>query len=241
MKAVILSDLHLGSRYFFYEQFEGLIKNIPETYELILNGDILDHPHQRIDFPHLQVLNLIQQQSRRRKVVWITGNHDNGYIPEKFGNVHFKSVYALEKRLLIVHGHDFDEIMPRNQAFMRVFTMLHKLRVRLGAKPVHVAKYAKRWKIFYKILRENVMKNAIECARRNGYQAVVCGHTHFPEDIVYHGIRYINTGAWTELPLYFLLVTDHEMTLKRIGECADDRSGRLCLVGSERRLATYSR
>ena len=163
----------------------------------------------------------------KQRVVWVHGNHDNGYITNEFGNVHFKRTYDLEKKLLIAHGHDFDDIMPRNQAFMRVFSRIHKLRVMLGARPVHVAEYAKKWKIFYKVLRENVMKNAVKCAKENGYQAVTCGHTHYPEDILYDGVRYINTGAWTESPSYYLSVTEGEMLLEESNDSFEGRDSEL--------------
>lgn len=93
---------------------------------------------------------------------------------------------------------------------------MHDLRVKLGARPVHVAEYAKKWETFYKVLRKNVMINAVNYARQNGYEAVTCGHTHYAEDRVFNNMRYINTGAWTEFPAFYLLVTAGEMTLKRI-------------------------
>ena len=108
--------------------------------------------------------------------------------------------------------------MPRNQAFMKAFLLMHNLRVKLGAKPVHVANYAKKWEILYKVLRRNVMMNAVNCAMENGYEAVACGHTHYPEDTVFNGVRYINTGAWTESPACYLLVTAEQMTLKRTND-----------------------
>ena len=99
---------------------------------------------------------------------------------------------------------------------MKVFRLLHGLRVKLGAKPVHVAEYAKKWNLFYKVLRKNVMMNAVKCAIKNKFEAVTCGHTHLAEDLVFDGIRYINTGAWTELPAFFLHVTADQMILKAI-------------------------
>ena len=96
--------------------------------------------------------------------------------------------------------------------------MMHDLRVKLGARPVHVAQYAKKWELFYKFLRKNVMTNAVNCAMENGYEAVTCGHTHYPEDIVFNGTRYINTGAWTECPAFYLQVTGDELYLRTIDE-----------------------
>ena len=218
MNAIIVSDLHIGSRHFLLQDFERFLKNLPEDHELILNGDIINNPYMELPPSHQRILDLIEQVSFHQKVVWLLGNHDIGYTPKKFGEVQFKKSYTLENRLLIVHGYDFDEIMPKNQAFIKAFKIMHNLRVKLGAKPVHVAKYAKKWKILYKVLCNNVMMNALKCAMENGYEAVVCGHTHYPEDIFLNGIRYINTGAWTESPAFFLQVTGDKMNLKNITE-----------------------
>ena len=95
---------------------------------------------------------------------------------------------------------------------------MHDLRVKLGERPVHVAQYAKKWELFYRFLRNNVMINAVNCALGNGYGAVTCGHTHYPEAMVFNGIRYINTGAWTEPPACHLQIADGEMTLRATDE-----------------------
>lgn len=219
MKAIIVSDLHIGCRYFLYQAFERFLGNIPEDHELILNGDIIDKPYAKLEPEHQRILDLIEQISYRQRVVWVRGNHDNGYLPRGFGKVHFKHLHTIEHRLLIAHGDDFDEIMPRNQAFIKAFNLMHDLRVKLGAKPVHVAHYAKRWKAFYRVLRKNVMMNAVKCAMENGYEAVTCGHTHYSEVTQFNGVKYINTGAWTEFPVFYLLVTPEEMILKMVHEC----------------------
>jgi UDP-2,3-diacylglucosamine pyrophosphatase LpxH len=184
--------------------------------ELILNGDMIDSPYKKLNSFHQKTLEHIEQISYKQKVIWIKGNHDNGYIPRHFGEVSVKHLYAIDHRLLVSHGDYFDEIMPRSQVFMKVFMLMHNLRVKLGARPVHMAQYAKKWEFLYRVLRKNVMINAVQYARKNGYEAVTCGHTHFAEDIVVDGIRYINTGAWTEYPIFYLQITGDEMGLKRI-------------------------
>jgi len=220
MNTIIVSDLHIGCRYFLSEMFEHFLRTIFKDYELVLNGDIIDDPKAELPPSHQVILNLIREASWNRRVVWMRGNHDNGYLPEGFEMVQFKRIHAIKKKLLITHGDDFDEIMPRHQAFIRVFKMMHKLRMKLGARPVHVAYYAKKWRLFYQYLRKNMMKNAVACAMENGYEAVTCGHTHYPEQLVSNGIRYINTGSWTEFPACYLVVTSDEMTLTTIDPTA---------------------
>ena len=216
MNAIVVSDLHIGSRYFLHHYFENFLRNIPEDCELILNGDIIDNPNKKLQPPHKRILNLIEQVSHRQKVIWVRGNHDDGYSQNGFKHIHFKTYYTIENRLLIVHGYDFDEIMPRSQVFIKSFKLVHDIMIKLGSRPVHVANYAKKFELLYKVLRDNVMRNAVNCALENGYEAVICGHTHYPEDRVYNGIRYMNTGAWTESPAFYLQMIDNEMTLNPI-------------------------
>ena len=227
MNAVIVSDLHIGSPYFLHKDFQRFLMNIPEDHEFIMNGDIMEDPYGKLRLQHQRTLELIEQISNRNRVVWVRGNHDNGYVPRGLGKVRFKRFHSIENRLLIVHGDDFDEIMPRNQAFIKAFKFMHNLRVKLGAKPVHVAHYAKKWELLYRVLRKNVMMNAVKCAMENGYEAVTCGHTHYPEDRVVNGMRYMNTGAWTESPVFYLLVTDDKMALKRMDDAIQQSEDRI--------------
>ena len=216
MKAIIVSDLHMGSRYFQSEAFGGFLDYIPDVDEIILNGDVLDRPRAKLVPMHQHIFERIEQLSFRHKVVWVRGNHDKGYMPASLGKIEFCGRYTFDNRILITHGDDFDNVMARSRVFMKAFRMLHDLRVRLGARPVHVAEYAKKWKAFYRVLRNNVMRNAVNFAAEKEFEAVTCGHTHFAEDIVINGIRYINTGAWTEFPAHYLYVSPQNMTLNRV-------------------------
>jgi len=226
MNAIIISDLHIGSHYLQSRILEDFLDSIPKDHEFIMNGDIIDQPYLKMTKSDQRILDRIEQISLGQKVVWIQGNHDNGYTPTGLGKVKMTRSYSIGKRLLITHGDDFDDIMPRSRVFMKAFKLMHALRVKLGAKPVHVAEYAKKWKSFYRVLRKNIALNAVSCAIENGFEAVTCGHTHYPEDMVVDGIRYINTGAWTELPTHYLHVTKDGITLNTV-----DPS---CLISSQK-------
>ena len=221
MNAIIVSDLHIGSKFFLYQDFELFLNKIPQDTEFILNGDIIENPYAKLKTADRQILDCFAEMSWRQKVVWVRGNHDNGYIPQNLGNIHIKQYHSLQKRLFITHGDFFDKVMPQSRAFIKAFKLMHDLRVKLGARPVHVAEYAKRWERFYGYLRKNVMLNAINYARENGFKAVTCGHTHYAEEQFINGIQYINTGAWTERPAYYLQLADNSIKLKKFINSSD--------------------
>jgi UDP-2,3-diacylglucosamine pyrophosphatase LpxH len=218
MKAIIVSDLHIGSRYCLRENLMQFLQNVPQDYEFILNGDIIDNPYTRLRPADRQILDRLGEMSLQQPVVWVRGNHDNGYVPENFRKIQIKPHYALQKKLFITHGDMFDEVMPQSRLFIKTFKMLHDIRIALGARPVHVAEYAKNWRRFYAYLRKNVMLNAVHYARINGFNAVTCGHTHYAEKQIVKGIVYLNTGAWTEQPTYFVRVTAEETALEKVAE-----------------------
>jgi UDP-2,3-diacylglucosamine pyrophosphatase LpxH len=214
MTAWVTSDLHVGSRFFRCERFEAFVRGLPEGATLVLNGDTVDYRRGKLPASHLAILELLRQQSRIRPVVWVTGNHDDGYALENPGEIRFVRGFDFGKRLYVAHGHDFDNVMPYHRTFIRLFRTLHLLRMTLGCEAVHVAQYAKKWGLLYGVLRRNVLMNAVEFARENGYAAVTCGHTHYPEERAVNGIRYFNTGSWTEQPSYCVRVTDEEIVFE---------------------------
>ena len=213
-RVIVISDIHLGSQHVEIGHIVRFFRTLPQDVPLLLNGDIVDRVHHSLPDEHEAVLDMIRDESLRRKVVWLYGNHDDGFEMDDPGQIEFCTSYSLGKRLFISHGYDFDHVMTRYQLFVRTFSGLHKLRLWLGAEPVHVAQYAKKWAWLYQYLRRSVMASAVTYAKEHGYQAVTCGHTHYAEDSTVDNIRYINTGSWTERPVYFLDVNERGMELR---------------------------
>lgn len=202
----VVSDLHLGSRYCQHEPFVAFLDRLPESTVLVLNGDVVDRIHGGLPSADAAVVDRLRAESHIRPVYWIYGNHDSGYKLDTPGAIRFVDEMTIGRQLYLAHGHGFDTVMPAHRWFVKGFRFLHHLRVACGAEAVHVAAYAKRWDRLYMFLRQHVRRNAALYAKRAGCGAVSCGHTHFPEDQVMDGIRYINTGSWTETPIYFLAV-----------------------------------
>ncbi len=230
--AVVVSDLHIGLPYFRKTAFIRLIQSLPADIALILNGDIIDNPYQRLRPEEESVLGVLREQSFQRRVIWLYGNHDEDFRMADPGRIEFQRGLAIGNRLLIIHGDDFDTIMPNNRWFIRLFKFCHNVRLRMGAAPVHVAELAKRWApLLYRVLTEQVKRNAIDCAAQAGFAAVTCGHTHYAEDVTSRGVRYINTGTWTEEPVHYLSLHGADICLRSYQH--DDRVVRLEQQGED--------
>jgi UDP-2,3-diacylglucosamine pyrophosphatase LpxH len=204
----IVSDLHLGSSYFRLENFVGFLDTLPTGARLVLNGDILDEPGDPLSPEHAAVVRRLVAESYERPVVWVHGNHDESVALDDPGRIQFVRRWVVSDTLLVLHGDQLDGIMPKHGLFRLLFKKLHRLRIRLGFPDVHVANYAKRWSFLYRVLNEHVARRAIDAARREGFGAVTCGHTHAPMEWEQDGHRYLNTGAWTEEPNHYVSVTE---------------------------------
>lgn len=211
----VVSDLHLGSPYFLCENFLAWLDNLPDQAQLILNGDVIDDPKVPLSPEHRAVLERLVAESHQRPMVWVYGNHDAQYVAEEAGKIHFVRHWEIGRRLLVVHGDGFDEIMPKHKIFKTFFRLMHKIFVKLGLPDVHVAQYAKQWKLFYRVLNTHVARKALLMAKQRGFEAVTCGHTHSPMDIERDGVRYLNTGAWTEKPPHYLAIDEEQIDLRK--------------------------
>lgn len=211
---VITSDLHLGSEYCDVTGFLRFLDALPDGAELVLNGDTLDAPGVPLRGQHEDVWQRLAVEAERLRLVWVFGNHDRegGAAPECAET--YEQYAMLDGDTLVAHGDAFDAIMPRAQWFIRWFRRFHRLRVRLGASPVHVARYAKNWAVFYRFLRSSVRNAAVDEARQLGAKNVVCGHVHYPEHSVVDGINYFNTGCWTEDDPHFVMVKNGTLRLR---------------------------
>jgi len=216
LNAVVISDLHLESVHTLSDQIALFIESLPDECDLILNGDIIDSSYPNLPRENLQILELIRQESFSRKTVWIRGNHDDCSLLRDRGRIHFKRIYTTANRLLITHGNELDETKARIQQLLRPFKLIQFILVKSGLKPVNVAHFATKFEPFYRFYRKKLMLDAVKFAKEKGFGAITCGHTHYPEDRNVQGVRYINTGAWTEYPPHYLVVNDREIRLKSL-------------------------
>jgi UDP-2,3-diacylglucosamine pyrophosphatase LpxH len=214
MQAVVISDIHIGSRYSRFECFKRFVDGLPEETELILNGDVVD---KRFRFwRDREMINFIKDRAKTRRIVWVYGNHDVRVEIEGSDGIVFKPEYALGRKLYISHGHKFEKMRLWTKPFAMLFYLWYQVHFLAGGPDVHVAYYAKRYPRLYRVMTKQVAKQAVCFAKLHGYSAVTCGHTHFAEDVTIDGIRYINTGAWTEQPSFFLELSLDKLQLVKV-------------------------
>ena len=219
MRTIVTSDVHLGSRHCAGETFLRFLRALPPDAALVLNGDTVNYqPH--FTPPQREVLAALRKESLRRPVVWVRGNHDARYRLEDPARIDFRDAYALDHRLYVAHGHQFEHLTSRYAFVLSFFRAVYRLRCLFYAETVHVASYARKFPVLYRLLQDHVAHNAVELARREGFSGVACGHTHTPEERSENGIRYFNTGAWTENSPCCLVVNDDDMRLRPAAEIA---------------------
>jgi UDP-2,3-diacylglucosamine pyrophosphatase LpxH len=200
MQTYIISDLHLGVKQSRIAVFVSFLDSLPSGARLVLNGDIISHYYtdQNLDPEHTAVMDRLRQESYEREIVWVRGNHERRLELQEPGNINFVESYAIGKRIYIAHGHRFDWLMPTTRALLIPTRFLYDAVARCFGSRMHVAEFAKRFSGIYSVLCRHVAGNAARYARRHGFEAVTCGHTHYAEDREVGGIRYLNTGCWTE-------------------------------------------
>jgi hypothetical protein len=217
-KAIIVSDLHLGTKDSRAKEFIEFLDNNP-TDLLVLNGDIIDgwalNRGAKWKKNHTKVISKILNISNTTKVVWVRGNHDEfitEFIGSSFGNIQIVEDYVLnvgDLRYYIFHGDVID-----------VFITKYKWLSKIGAVGYDFALWLNRWynkyrkwrKLPYQSISKKIKDGvktatmyvndfettALKMAEKKGCDGVICGHIHQPEDRTINGKRYLNSGDWVE-------------------------------------------
>ena len=220
LKAVVISDIHLGTYACKAEQLIAYLKSInPET--LVLNGDIIDAwQFSKRYFPaaHIKVMReFMKMMEAGTRIYYVAGNHDE--IMRRFAGLSLggfslvnKVVLNLDgKRSWIFHGDVFDGYMHRlkwlaklgahgyglltilNKAVENLLTLAGKRKVSISKK-IHTRINGNKKDLSR---FENIIA---QLAISKGYDHVICGHTHLADKkVISHPkgqVTYLNSGDW---------------------------------------------
>lgn len=203
---IVISDIHLGSDVCQARLLEEFLEwAVLNCRELTINGDIFDDLNfKRLTKRHFACLKIIRRHSDRDdfRLIWVRGNHDGP--AEILGHVvgveiHDEYVFDNGKiKLLILHGDQFDHFITRYRGLTDIacglFYYIQKWFPHRAARAIR--RISKRWQRNGEV----VERRASDYARSRGFRFVTCGHTHLPRDVEIEGVRYVNTGTWTEHP-----------------------------------------
>ncbi|MBV7434415.1 UDP-2,3-diacylglucosamine diphosphatase [Cardiobacteriaceae bacterium TAE3-ERU3] len=219
-RTIWISDCHLGTRSAQSHLLLDFLRNT-ESDTLFLVGDIVDgwqlKKHWYWHQEHNDVIQKLLRKARKgTRVIYVPGNHDEAarqYVNLNFGGVeiHQQSEHTTAdgRRLLIMHGDEFDGVMQYAkwlahlgdtlyQCALGLNALLNKIRRRFGKPYWSLSQYLK-----YKV------KNAVNFiteferliageAKKRGFDGVVCGHIHHAEMRTIDGVEYYNCGDWVE-------------------------------------------
>lgn len=212
MNLVSISDLHLGSRRSMCREFLAFLRTLPPDTMLLLNGDVIDAEKRNMTAEHLETIGVICAESFRRRIVWTGGNHDKAFRPAEPNRIEFVPSWSTEQTCF-VHG---DRFMPAHGLYLLFGQFMKIYRACKIPDSLVTLRLAHRVPLLFRILRNGSIANAIRFAERNGYKTMICGHLHMVIDTTVRGVRYINTGSWTESPAFYLSYKDREVRLAKV-------------------------
>jgi UDP-2,3-diacylglucosamine pyrophosphatase LpxH len=188
---IFLSDLHLGHKYagdlsYLYKWLE----NQSRDQKIYLVGDIFDdHRLRKWPSSHYSVLFAILSFG---EIFYCPGNHDkafrelvpSGYTGMCIANVLIKDEFYYEagdgKHYLVTHGDQHDSLMKYALVSSRIVG--HTIR--------------KLCDLVHGWFTGHTGYTIVTYAKQQGYDGVICGHTHDPEISTIEGLTYVNLGDW---------------------------------------------
>lgn len=196
MRAVITGDVHLGSRALDAGPFIKFLRELPDNEWLILNGDIVNRNCRHLPPEHQTALQELRDLSRRTRVTWIRGNHDENFQTPDPAGIEFEDFCIIQDGTAILHGNDFRHKNLSHPLFVYLLRAIHRVRKHICSEPAYVSFRLRAKNPMVRIVRRHIRRNAFSLAREEGLHTVVCGHIHLPENITENGIRYLNPGTW---------------------------------------------
>jgi len=219
-QAIIVSDLHLGTKDSKAEEFIEFLETHP-TDLLILNGDIVDgwalNRGTKWKKQHTKVISKLLQLSNTTRIIWIRGNHDEfiqEFIGTHLGSIEIREDYKLDinntmESYYIFHGDVIDVFITKYKWLSKIGAVGYDFALWLN----RVYNSYRKWrKLPYISISQKIKESvkvatnyvndfevtALSMATKKGCNGVICGHIHQPADRMIAGKRYLNSGDWIE-------------------------------------------
>jgi len=204
---LIISDIHLGDKDCRAEELLKVLKN-KQSKNIIIAGDLFDHHNlSRLKKDHWRVLSKLRKLSKRKKIIYLIGNHC--FLKAEFMSILLgfdcRDELILDvngKKILVVHGDIFD-------IYFTKFKILTNFIIKCYYLVRHYTPYADDFFRLFKARKggfiersSRVKENALKYLKMKNYDVIICGHTHFPE----YDKDYINSGSFCEKESAFVTI-----------------------------------
>lgn len=219
-RAIFLSDIHLGTRGAQGAFLFDFLTHTRSEY-LYLVGDILDLWKMKNGWYWPRVNNdivrlIFDKAQHGTRVIYVPGNHDDllrDLAGGEFNGIHIEREAIHEtacgKRMLVLHGDEFDSIVKHNrwlamiggrayELLLLVNRWFNSMRRRCGFPYWSLSAYVKhRVKNAVQFISSFERVVTIEAARRN-VDGLICGHIHKATVEQVGEVLYANSGDWVE-------------------------------------------
>ncbi|MGY0505255.1 UDP-2,3-diacylglucosamine diphosphatase [Luteimonas sp. e5] len=237
-RTLFISDLHLGSRHCHAAQLAAFLRGV-SCQRLYLVGDIVDmwwlaRRRAHWDAAHNQVVEALHALRRAgTHIIYVPGNHDRPLrqlcglmLPAMQVRRRAIHVTADGRRLLVVHGDDYDAITHfgglqerfGDWLYERILTWnawANRLRGRFGLRYWSLAEFLKQRSAAAEAYIARFVQAGLEDAANRGLDGIICGHIHRPALLERDGLIYANDGDWVES--LTALAEDADGTLRLLG------------------------
>ena len=204
MKRIIISDTHIGTRFYRAEALLSFLEK--ETCdELVLAGDIIDF----IKIPVFTetCLQIIEVMSKSKKIVYVVGNLDEGLmgvVGKRVMGVDFVKRYEFEeggRKFRIEHGDAYDKGALHNRIFVKFLSVIQNM-----LEFTFNFDFTTWWTSIQ--IKKHKLRSIIHILRHHPkIDVFIMGHTHIPEALIWvdedQNIKtYINAGDWVTHQTY---------------------------------------
>lgn len=224
-RLLVISDLHIGNPFSTAKRklsdFFRYCRD--ERFDLCINGDgfeILQASFGVLARDSIGILaELRDLMESGRRVFYVIGNHDialEHLLQSTYAQIisPFLNVTSGDARVRIEHGHLYDPSFVKHPVMYEALT-------RMAGPLLHVYPDVYRvWSAYQRVrdrwtreraksdLEASVYYEAADRILRRGFDCVVFGHTHEPEDVsLGEGKRYVNSGNWLRGQSYVEIVS----------------------------------
>ena len=204
MKRLIISDTHIGSKFYKEKDLYDFLKS-QEYDQLILNGDIIEF--LKIPTFTKGCLEIAKIVDYTKEIIYIIGNHDKALAKfsglELFG-IKFMNQFEFEeggRKFRIEHGDKYEKGIVHYRTTMKIISVFQDFLERYFNLDVST------WFNNLRINKRKIKRLWDIIDLNNDVDVLIVGHTHIPEAVIWidenEKIKtYVNSGDWVSHSTY---------------------------------------